>query len=133
MNKRQREDTNEDEVIINKDHQRVDIVCNTPPCNENPIIFSDYAAYENHITTNHTFLCEACHKRFPSQLILNIHIDENHNPFNKIKQENGEKVFKCFAIGCTKLCRTPKNRRLHMIEKHNYPKDFKFNIINRGL
>ncbi|KAK6203412.1 uncharacterized protein RJT21DRAFT_82439 [Scheffersomyces amazonensis] len=132
MNKRKRED----EVSHIDSQRKVEddgCVCNIPPCHLNPILFKDYLAYESHITTNHTFICQQCHRRFPSNSILTLHIDENHNPFLKIKQERGDKVFRCIESECSKVCRTPKTRRLHMIEKHNYPKEFRFDVINRGL
>ncbi|ODV81829.1 uncharacterized protein CANTADRAFT_19438 [Suhomyces tanzawaensis NRRL Y-17324] len=97
--------------------------------------FTDYASFELHVY-NHNFTCHECNKSFPSKAFLNLHIDENHNPFLKIKQERGEKIFKCFLYsqdGCTKVCSSPKKRRLHMIDKHGYPKTFHFEVVNRGM
>lgn len=79
--------------------------------------------------------CLECHRKFPTRIFLELHIDENHNPFNKIKQAQGTKIFKCFLFnaGCDKVCSTPKKRRLHMIDKHHYPSNFDWSIINRGI
>ncbi|KAK6458269.1 uncharacterized protein RJT20DRAFT_126246 [Scheffersomyces xylosifermentans] len=112
------------------------VICDTPPCNRNPKHFSNYSEYELHFISSHNYICNECRKRFPSELFLELHIDENHNPFTKIEQDKGGKIFKCFnysPTGCTKKCSTPKKRRLHMIDKHGYPKEFRFDIVNRGL
>jgi len=109
------------------------IVCNLPPCDVNPRSFADYGTYEHHIITYHDYICKECHRRFPSKMFLDIHIDENHNPFMAIRQQNGDKIFKCFVLGCSKVCSSPKKRRLHMIDKHNYPRSFNWRIVNDGI
>lgn len=42
--------------------------------------------------------------------------------FNELKKEKGEKTFQCFVEGCDRLCSTPQKRRLHVIDKHGFPK-----------
>lgn len=138
MSKRPRRESdveyNEEQVLTSR---RTVIKCSIPPCHSNPISFNDYFAYEAHIVDTHNFLCLECQKRFPSEAFLNIHIDENHNPFFQISKEKGEKVYKCFQYsltgGCKKICIDRRKRRLHMIDKHAYPRNFNFGVVDSGI
>ncbi|EGV61562.1 hypothetical protein CANTEDRAFT_108530 [Yamadazyma tenuis ATCC 10573] len=114
------------------------IVCTLGYCVQAPPEFSSYPEYELHVQTHHTHICHACKKRFPSAPILSMHIEEKHDPFFVIKRDQGLKVYKCFKSyneinPCHKVCSDRKKRRLHMIDKHGYPRDYNFSIIDRGL
>lgn len=110
------------------------IECKLGQCIKHPVVLGSYPEYELHIQTLHTHICQACKKCFPSHNFLSIHIEENHDPFFQIKKDRGEKVFRCLDnyLGCKKVCSNKSKRRLHMIDKHGYPRDFKFNIIDQG-
>lgn len=129
MSKRSR-----DEELDDQSFAETTIVCTLPPCDKSTK-FKSYLEYELHIESFHDYICIECKRRFPTLVFLDLHIDENHNPFLRIQQENGIKIFKCFLYksGCTKVCSTPKKRRLHMIDGHGYPKEFKFDVINKGI
>lgn len=137
MLKRSIDDDGEQEASIEDQVTSIDrlITCTLGKCEFDPQLFDLYPRYEAHVFTNHNYTCHQCLNKFPSQLFLELHIDENHNPFLKIEQEKGGKIFKCFqfANGCKKVCSNPKKRRLHMIDKHNYPQDYKWNVINNGI
>ena len=97
------------------------ITCNfLPTCNQRP--FSSYAEFESHYHQQHTNRCHECNKNFPTDRYLMIHIAENHDVFNELKREAGEKTYQCFVEGCERLCSTPRKRRLHVIDKHGFPK-----------
>ncbi|CDO53699.1 conserved hypothetical protein [Geotrichum candidum] len=112
-----------------------DLVCQLPPtCSPTaPSRFSSIADFEQHYNQFHSFRCIECQRSFPSDRFLDLHIAENHDPFFKLRLERGEKVYMCFVEDCDKLCADPAKRRLHVIDKHNYPKDFLFSIINTGV
>ncbi|CAH6723428.1 hypothetical protein CLIB1444_15S01068 [[Candida] jaroonii] len=117
-------------------HQR--IPCTLTPCWIDSINFDSYEAYESHVQTVHTNICTQCKKKFPTYNYLMIHIEEHHDPFFQIKKERGDKVYKCFNYdpsesGCHKKCSDSQKRRLHMIDKHGYPRDFNFKIIDYGI
>ncbi|CUM64295.1 uncharacterized protein PRCAT00001893001 [Priceomyces carsonii] len=138
MGKRKRQEENELEIDTGgiPTEPRLPMTCDLPSCPSNSILFSNYYEYENHIVTSHNYICIECKRKFPSEYFLNLHIDENHNPLLKIKQEQGTKIFKCLQYsdeGCKRFFSTPKKRRLHMIDKHHYPKDFDFGVINNGI
>lgn len=110
------------------------ITCNLPPlCSREPQTFDNFQQYELHYVTNHTNNCSECKKNFPSSKLLDLHIAENHDPFIKIKLQKGEPVFGCFVENCDRLFKDHKKRRLHLIYKHDYPKDYIFSIVDRGI
>ncbi|KAF9345704.1 hypothetical protein BGX26_002821 [Mortierella sp. AD094] len=95
--------------------------------------FSSAAAYEHHYETNHRHICQNCKKAFPGEKWLELHLHEIHDIMVKIKQERGEKTYRCFVEGCDRLCSAPDKRRRHLIDKHQYPKSFNFNIVVTGI
>lgn len=108
------------------------IACSIPPC---MLQFENYLEYELHCITFHIHECHECHKRFPTNQFLEIHIDENHNPFWKIARDKGENSYSCFwnGDGCKEKCVDRSKRRSHMIEEHGYPRDYDFGIIDYGI
>src|SRR3954447_3040965 len=41
--------------------------------------------------------------------------------------------YSCFVEGCDRKCSTPQKRRLHLIDKHMYPKNFFFAVTKEGI
>lgn len=41
--------------------------------------------------------------------------------------------FSCFVEGCERKCLTHQKRRMHMIDKHMYPKNFFFAVTKEGI
>jgi hypothetical protein len=55
-----------------------------------PLVFQSYAEYEVHYAKSHTNRCNECKKNFPSDHLLNIHIEECHDAFAAVLREKGE-------------------------------------------
>ncbi|KAK9452608.1 hypothetical protein V1511DRAFT_490577 [Dipodascopsis uninucleata] len=128
-----RMDRAEDAINPTKDQDHV-VECSLPPtCNNRPSHFYSTLEFEKHYASNHSLSCFACGKIFPVQRLLDLHFTEVHDPFVYLRRERGDKTFACFVEGCDKLCRTPKTRRLHLIDKHAYPKDYLFSIVTSGI
>lgn len=110
------------------------ITCNLPPlCSTDPKEFESFSLYQLHYISDHTNICTECKKNFPTNKLLDVHIAENHDPFMKIKLQRGDRVFGCFVENCDKLFRDHKKRRLHLIDKHHYPRDYIFSIVDNGI
>ncbi|OCK94830.1 uncharacterized protein K441DRAFT_705353 [Cenococcum geophilum 1.58] len=105
--------------------------CLLPP--HQPLSFSSYEDYDVHYQKNHVNRCSECHKNFPSDHYLGLHIAENHDSLNEARRARGEKTYACFVSDCDRLCSTPQKRRLHVIDKHQFPKYYDFFIVNDGL
>ncbi|KAK9255000.1 hypothetical protein V1507DRAFT_58416 [Lipomyces tetrasporus] len=111
------------------------IQCTLPPrCTRSPQSFASYAAFERHYAASHTLVCTSCAARsFPSQHFLDLHLSELHDPFVAARRDRGDKVYRCFVQGCDKVCADTRKRRLHLIDKHGFPREFMFGIVAHGL
>lgn len=106
------------------------ITCALPP--HAPIKFDTYNEYESHYHKSHDFRCLECAKNFPTDHFLSLHIAETHDPLSRIKRERGEKTYHCFIQDCEKVCSTPQKRRRHLVDKHMFPRNYDFHIVNHG-
>lgn len=117
--------------------------CSLPPHRED-LSFSSYEDYEVHYRQAHVNRCTQCGGNFPTDLFLNLHIEENHDSLVAERRERGEKTvctymplfscslqfhasansvqYGCFVEDCEKKCSTPQKRRMHLVDKHMFPK-----------
>lgn len=89
--------------------------------------------YELHYLREHSNRCSSCSKNFPSAHILSLHIDENHNVLREARAAKGERTYQCFVEQCERVCSTPQKRRLHLIDKHLFPRTYNFRIVDHGV
>ncbi|TQS34009.1 hypothetical protein Golomagni_05626, partial [Golovinomyces magnicellulatus] len=118
--------------IENKTAPTPVICCSLPP-HRRPIEFYSFEEHEIHYAKVHTNRCLKCNKNFPSDHLLSLHIEENHNVIFTLKIERGDKLYACFVEDCDRLCSTPQKRRMHLIDKHFFSKDYDFNIVKHGI
>ncbi|KAK3504620.1 hypothetical protein B0T13DRAFT_10460 [Neurospora crassa] len=111
---------------------RMQMKCSLPP-HKDTLVFSTYSEYESHYNSIHTNRCLECRKNFPSSHLLGLHIEENHDSFTAVKRDKGEHTYSCFVEGCERKCMTPQKRRMHLIDKHMYPKNFFFAVTLHGI
>ncbi|KAG9247101.1 hypothetical protein BJ878DRAFT_477695 [Calycina marina] len=95
--------------------------------------FATYEEYEVHYNKAHVNRCLECRKNFPSEHFLSLHIEETHDALVAVKRERGDKTYFCFVEDCDKKCSTPQKRRMHLIDKHMFPKDYDFFIVKDGI
>jgi hypothetical protein len=105
--------------------------CFLPP--HKPLTFSSQADYETHYTSSHSNRCSDCSANFPTQHFLSLHITENHDPIALAKSERGEKIYACFVEGCDKVCGEWTKRRRHLVDKHGFPRNYDFLVVNTGV
>ncbi|KAI8090544.1 hypothetical protein BDF21DRAFT_333223, partial [Thamnidium elegans] len=86
----------------------------------------------SHYEAVHRNVCLECLKIFPGFEWLQLHIDEFHNTLLQIKKERGDKIHKCYVEDCKKVFSDPRKRRLHLVDKHNYPRHFPFDLVYTG-
>ena len=139
------------ELDLSDNSSEVAIHCSLPP-HRAPVVFSSYRAYESHYRDQHTNRCAECRKNFPSAHLLGIHIEEMHDSFVQARKERGDRTvssdptprnvpqvpnhrrqYSCFVEGCDRKCSTPQKRKMHLIDKHMYPKNFFFGITRDGI
>lgn len=105
--------------------------CNLPP--HKPLSFPSYGEYETHYQKDHTNRCLECSRNFPTGHFLELHIAENHDPITASKREMDEKTYACFVEDCDKVCIDWKKRRSHLVDKHGYPKNYDFLVVDHGI
>lgn len=105
--------------------------CSLPP--HPPISFSSTNDFDVHYAKEHTNRCSSCGKNFPSAHYLALHIDEHHNPLRESIAAQGERTYACFVEDCDRKCSTSQKRRLHLIDKHMFPKAYNFRIVDQGI
>ncbi|KAI5480719.1 putative C2H2 type zinc finger domain protein [Pseudohyphozyma bogoriensis] len=74
-----------------------------------------------------------CGRVFPDEGLLEVHMVECHDPLTAVRQEKGDKVFKCLTPECSSYFSTPKTRRNHLISKHGFPKQYFFAVTVWGV
>ncbi|KAL1895290.1 hypothetical protein Cpir12675_003307 [Ceratocystis pirilliformis] len=104
------------------------MICCLPP-HKDPVSFRSFHDYEAHYARDHSYRCYECHRNLPSEHLLDVHIEECHDAFTAVKRERGEKTVK----SCERKCSTPQKRRMHLIDKHLYPKNFFFAVTRDGI
>lgn len=109
-----------------------EMICSLPP-HRQTLSFSSYEEYEVHYNKSHVHRCHECRKNFPTEHFLNLHIEETHDALISVKRERGERTYSCFVEDCDRKCSTPQKRRMHLIDKHMFPKDYDFYIVNDGI
>jgi len=98
-----------------------------------PLAFSSYEDYNVHYQKEHVNRCIVCCRNFPSSHFLDLHHAENHDPINEARKAKGEKIYACLLEGCDKVCWSWQKRKRHMIDKHSFPQNYDFFIVNYGL
>lgn len=64
--------------------------CLLPP--HQPLTFASYEEYNVHYQKSHVNRCAECHKNFPSDHYLGLHIAENHDSLAEARRARGEKT-----------------------------------------
>jgi hypothetical protein len=106
--------------------------CSLPP-HPASLSFPSVDAFEVHYAKEHSNRCSSCGKNFPSAHFLTLHLDEHHNPLREALEARGEKTYGCFVDDCEKKCSNPQKRRLHLIDKHAFPRVYNFRVIATGI
>ncbi|KAJ5042996.1 uncharacterized protein L3040_004385 [Drepanopeziza brunnea f. sp. 'multigermtubi'] len=110
----------------------IEMRCSLPP-HRGVLTFASYDEYDVHYAQTHTNRCLECRKNFPTEHFLTLHIEENHDAMTSLLRERGEKTYSCFVEDCDRKCSTPQKRRMHLVDKHMFPKDYDFYVVNDGI
>jgi len=96
--------------------------CNAPGCFQT---FNQVYESEAHYRAVHVFSCSVCKKSLPSNHLLDLHIQENHDSFFSLLCER-KASYQCFLPTCDTKFWNSSERRDHAISSHDFPPDFRF-------
>ncbi|XP_023211208.1 zinc finger protein 511-like [Centruroides sculpturatus] len=82
--------------------------------------------FEAHYAQFHQNVCRLCKRNFPTNRLLTLHIQENHDSFFRLRVGKQNFLYECLVEGCSIRCEDDVARRVHLINEHSYPTDFKF-------
>ncbi|CAB4024812.1 Zinc finger 511, partial [Paramuricea clavata] len=103
------------------------IVCDLFGCQK---IFTSVASYEAHYGSFHRNICLECHRSFPSNFLLDLHILENHDVLFKL-MSNAKYTHRCLVESCPDKFSNDDERKEHLVTVHKYPANFRFNRPTR--
>lgn len=67
------------------------IKCHLPP-HARPYSFSTYDELDVHYSKVHVNRCSECHKNFPTEHYLNLHIAETHDALTEARKARGDRT-----------------------------------------
>lgn len=82
--------------------------------------------FEIHYANFHQHTCRLCKRNFPTNYLLVLHIQENHDSFFKLRMDKQNFPYECIVEGCSIRFNDQTQRKLHLLNDHFYPNDFKF-------
>ncbi|TQV94524.1 zinc finger protein [Cordyceps javanica] len=126
----------------------VRILCSLPPHSE--MAFDSYTAYEAHYNSLHTNRCLQCRDARshhpsperpgrpycitrPAAAAVAVAVAAHRLCITARLTTTSKIQFSCFVEGCDRKCMTHQKRRMHMIDKHMYPKNFFFAVTRDGI
>ncbi|XP_019664962.1 zinc finger protein 511 isoform X3 [Ailuropoda melanoleuca] len=81
--------------------------------------------YLQDVLTQVTGTPERPRRAFPSVHLLDTHILEWHDSLFQILSERQD-MYQCLVEGCAEKFKTSKDRKDHLVRRHLYPADFRF-------
>lgn len=90
--------------------------------------FPSKSSYQEHHTLNHHLLCNECKRHLPTFRLLDLHLMEIHDSFFTLRCLKGD-CYECYVDGCKALFKNVDQRNSHLIQKHEFPSKFHFDVI----
>ncbi|CCH59088.1 hypothetical protein TBLA_0B02460 [Henningerozyma blattae CBS 6284] len=111
--------------LLHKSHY---VICDETPCDNLAIALE---LYPSHVEQLHTFICSACTANLHDERILELHLEEFHNPLNPPQPDlsNPIKGLRCYEPNCYCRFLNHSHRVHHLRVDHYYPSSFNFDIV----
>ncbi|ORX81001.1 hypothetical protein BCR32DRAFT_15229 [Anaeromyces robustus] len=115
----------ENEEPLENDEKNDYIKCNLlPSCLS--LKFLTIEDYEAHYSLTHKYYCSICNVTLMTERLLNIHLQEVHDSFFEILSSR-KNMYQCLIQDCEEKFKDSKERKQHLIEKHNFSKQTNVN------
>ncbi|XP_066582944.1 zinc finger protein 511 [Prorops nasuta] len=96
--------------------------CFVPNCKAS---FKSTLDFTLHYNTLHRYTCQVCNKPKPTARLLDMHLQECHDEYFKLLSMK-QPMYQCYVPGCNVKFYNHNERREHIINIHNYPKNYRF-------
>lgn len=124
--KRRTESLEFNERYADKDSRETDgIICQVAPCHD---IYVPIELYASHMTQYHDHRCEECGRNLVTECLLQLHLEELHNPFTS----KSNLLYGCFEQHCVEKFKCHQDRIAHLKNVHGYPDGFHFDVVRNG-
>ncbi|KNA04409.1 hypothetical protein SOVF_200090 [Spinacia oleracea] len=110
------------QLLDMEDHER-EIFCPIVGCGAR---LNSLEGFEDHYHSCHTASCSVCHKSYPTQRLLSIHLSEVHDSYFKAKVSKGFSMYECLVETCGLKFKSYKARHQHLVDKHKFPITYEF-------
>ena len=101
---------------------RSGFLCGVFGCSQRIRNQADFAV---HYEQKHRHRCSVCFASFPASRLLDLHIRERHDRYFAAQSARSP-MFECLVEGCRRVFKSSFSRRAHLIDKHKYPRSFRF-------
>lgn len=88
--------------------------------------FDNVRDFESHYALKHRNVCLECKEALPTSYLLELHLNESHNPI--FDARSGPK-FACFVEGCDHTSVSWTERKDHAVSLHGYPANYRFQPV----
>ena len=102
--------------------------CNVKGCLQK---FDTPMQFNRHFDMLHRFCCQYCQRHFPSNHLLSLHLQENHDTYFEMQKEKGLSVYQCMLESCKEKFISEEARKNHLVKVHKYPANFRFSVVKR--
>ncbi|XP_064096949.1 zinc finger protein 511-like isoform X2 [Macrobrachium nipponense] len=117
----------DDENVLHDDYGP--IICSIPQCKQS---FDTVAEHAAHQRICHSFMCSSCHNSFPTDHLLDLHLQEVHDSYFFVMAQK-KPMYRCLLETCTEVFQDQKERKVHCINDHKFPSDFRYDPSWRKL
>jgi len=87
---------------------------------------------EEHYEISHTKECSICKAIFPTDHLLDLHLQECHDSYFLSAIESQRARFQCLVSTCTQTFENDAERLTHLRQQHNYPNWFRFHSRSKN-
>ncbi|KAG0721148.1 Zinc finger protein 511 [Chionoecetes opilio] len=111
-------------------HPSIDpIPCSIGGCKK---VFTTVAEYAAHQRSSHQHVCSSCRHSFATHHLLDLHLLEVHDTLFQLMAEK-KPSYQCLLETCPEKFKNPTERKIHCIEIHKFPANFRFDLSWRKL
>ncbi|XP_068234716.1 zinc finger protein 511 [Palaemon carinicauda] len=117
----------DDESVMHENYGP--IICSIPQCKQS---FDTVAEHAAHQRSCHSFMCSSCHNSFPTDHLLDLHLQEVHDSYFFVMAQK-KPMYRCLLETCTEVFLDQKERKGHCIDVHKFPTDFRYDLSWRKI